>query len=141
MAEAASSGTATALTPALPNSTGGSSTADEIDADAIRQTFNAVLWAACPVSGEEQELVGEMLLGHVHLLVPELTAAAPRLRGEWRGAAEHVLASTRRMLAADVGRSQDDLNRMATLCRALLTLRLQAAPLTCLVARITEGRS
>ncbi|MDX3025371.1 DUF6415 family natural product biosynthesis protein [Streptomyces acidiscabies] len=135
MAEAASSGTATALTPAP------SSRADVIDAATIRQTFSTVLRATHPVPVEEQALVGTMLLGHVQLLVPELTAALPRLRGEWRCAGEHVLASTRRMLKAGLGTSQDDLDMMATQCRALLSLRQHAAPLTCLTARTTEGRS
>jgi len=139
--KAASSGTATALTPAPPRRAGKSSTTDEIDADAIRQTFTRVLRATHPVPDEDQERVGSLLLGHVQLLVPELTAAVPRLRGEWRGAAEHVLRSTRRMLAAGPGTSPDDLDRMATQCRALLSLRQHAAPLTCLVARTTEGPS
>lgn len=125
--------------PATTRRAGTLSTTDEIDAATIRDTFSLVLGATHPVPFEDQERIGGLLLGHVQLLVPELAAAVPRLRGEWRGAAEHVLASTRRMLAAGPGSSPDDLNRMATQCRALLSLRQHAAPLTCLVARTTES--
>jgi hypothetical protein len=141
VAKAASSGTATALTPAPPGEADKSSTTDAIDAAAIRQTCDAVLWGPRPVPSEKQDLVGGVLLGHVQLLVPELIAAAPRLRSAWRGTAEHVLASTDRMLAAGIGTSQDDLFALASQCRALLILRQKAGPLTCLVAPITEGRS
>lgn len=141
MAEAASSGTATAAATAPPRGAGEPGTTDEIDAATIRQTYTRVLRASQPVPDEDQERFGRLLLGHVQLLVPELTAAVPRLRGEWRGAAVHVLASANRMLAAGPGTSEDDLDRMATQCRALLCLRVKAAPLTCLVARTTEGRS
>lgn len=48
MAEAASSATATALTPAPPSRTDTSGTIDVIDADTIRQTFSAVLRATHP---------------------------------------------------------------------------------------------
>lgn len=82
-----------------------------------------------------------MLLGHIQLLVPELAAALPRLTGAWLDTGEHVLAAARRMLKTGLGTSQDDLDEMATQCRALLSLRQQAAALTCLTARTTEGRS
>lgn len=139
MAEAASGGTA--LTPAPPCRAGGPGTTDVIDADTIWRTCNAVLWATSSAYGAERQMVGALLRGHVQLLVPELTAAAPRLRGAWRDAADHVLASTRRLLTAAAGTSDDDLYGLATQCRALLTLRRQAAPLTCLAALITESRS
>lgn len=141
MAKAASSATATALMPAPTSGAGEPITTDVIDADAIRETCDGVLWAPYPVPVEEQEWVGGLLRGHLQLLVPELTKAVPGMTGSWRGAAEHVLASTHRMLAADIGTSQDDLFRLATQCRALLILRQQAGPLTCLVGPITEGRS
>lgn len=139
MAKAASSGTATDPAPVPTRQTGNPGRPDEIDADAIRRTFTRVLRAAEPVPGEDQERIGALLLGHMQLLVPELTAAVPRLHGEWRRAAVHVLGSANRLLAADLGTSEDDLDRMATQCRALLSLRLKAAPLACLVAQTTEG--
>ncbi|WP_055631348.1 DUF6415 family natural product biosynthesis protein [Streptomyces griseoruber] len=143
MAEAASSATATAHTPAPPSGADkpSTSTTDTIDADAIRRTYDAVLWAPDSVPIERREWVGGMLRGHVQLLVPELTEAVPGLSGAWRSTAEHVLATTDRMLAADVGTSPDDLHRLATHCRALLSLRRQAGPLTCLTAPVTEVRA
>ncbi|MEU5298622.1 hypothetical protein [Streptomyces umbrinus] len=140
MTEAADSRTARAPTLVSPWGTGGTGTPDAIDAFTIRHTFDGVLWAPHPVPEEKQELVGCLLLGHVQLLALELTADAPLLQGAWRGTAHHVLASTHRMLEADVGTSQGDLYGLATLCRALLTLHQHAGPPTCLTGRTTESR-
>ncbi|MCW8101708.1 ATP-binding protein [Streptomyces tauricus] len=51
-----------------------------------------------------------------------------------RDTTAHVLVSSRRVLAA-AGTADGDLNGFATQCRALLTLRQQAGPLTCLTAQ------
>ncbi|MEU9405770.1 DUF6415 family natural product biosynthesis protein [Streptomyces sp. NPDC048281] len=137
MAEAASSGTATTLKPA-PTCVPG--TGDAIDAEVIRETYDAVLWAPWPVPEGDRARIGGLLRGHVQLLIPELTHVAPRLNGAWRDTADHVLVSSRGVLAGVVGTSQDDLHTLATQCRALLLLRTHAAPLTCLMPRTTEGR-
>ncbi|MEU9153671.1 hypothetical protein AB0D59_24740 [Streptomyces sp. NPDC048417] len=137
MAEPASSGAATTLKPA-PTCVPGRD--DEIDAEVIRETYDAVLWAPWPVPEGDRARIGGLLRGHVQLLIPELTHAAPSLSGAWRDTADHVLVSSCEVLDGVVGTSQDDLYALATQCRALLLLRTRAAPLTCLMPRITEGR-
>ncbi|MFF4902566.1 DUF6415 family natural product biosynthesis protein [Streptomyces sp. NPDC001068] len=140
MEEAASSGAARTLAPAPPCGPGEPGITDAIDAALIRQTCTEVLWAVRPVPEAEREEVGGLLLGHMQLLIPELAAAVPLLKGAWRDTADHVLVSSRRMLAGGAGPQREDLHGLATQVRALLDLRQQAGPLSCLAALITEGR-
>jgi hypothetical protein len=99
------------------------STTAQIDADTIRETYEVVLGTA-----GSRELVGELLLGHVQLLLPEVADRVSRMTGEWRLAAEHAVGQTRRML--DEGVDLDgDLWELAIRCRSLLALNAVPAPL------------
>ncbi|MFJ3235699.1 hypothetical protein [Streptomyces sp. NPDC086787] len=91
-----------------------------LDVETIRGTYEAVLWDASTAPVPD---VTGLLLGHVQLLVPELDQELPRMRGEWRDCAVHVLTRTRALLADDIGRT--DTWALATQCRALLTLLCQ----------------
>ncbi|MDN3029417.1 hypothetical protein [Streptomyces sp. S.PB5] len=112
MAIATSSRTATSCTPS-----------DPVDADVIRETYSVVLG-----TGGGVELLGERLLGHVHLLLFDVVDGMPRMRGEWQHAAEHVVAQTQEMLDAGVD-LHGDLWGLAVQCRALLCVRQRLAPL------------
>ncbi|WP_260333934.1 ATP-binding protein [Streptomyces beigongshangae] len=120
------------MTPAPPSRAGEPGSTDIIDAQVIERTCRTVLWAVRSVPLSDRDLIGILLRGHLQLLIPELAAAAPRLSGAWRDAADHVLAASRRTLDASAGTSDADLERLATYARALLTLRQQAGPLRCL---------
>lgn len=93
-----------------------------VDSETIRATCNTVLTALGPVPSE----VRGLLRGHVQLLVPEVTAAVPRMRREWKPIAEQVLARTRELPVdgADVA-----LWDLATQCRALLRIHEQGSHL------------
>jgi hypothetical protein len=114
-------------------------TAAAVDTDTIRETCGAVLWASTAVQGEERALLGELLRGHVQLLVPEVDAAAPGMEGEWQRTAVHVVTRTRQMLENGIGTSAMDVWNLATQCRALLTLYQLPGPLA--GGYTTEARS
>lgn len=106
----------------------------EVDAATILRTYEEVLWGwvtTPPI--EECERVGLLLRGHVQLLLPELTAYAPRMRGEQQRTAVHVIVRTRRMLEDGAGTAAQieapHLRDPATQCRALLTLYQHPGPL------------
>ncbi|KUN16497.1 hypothetical protein AQJ23_45100 [Streptomyces antibioticus] len=96
---------------------------EPVDADMIRETYGLVLG-----TGGVAALLGERLLGHVHLLLFDVMAGVPRMRGEWQRAAEHVVAQTLEMLDAGVD-LHGDLWGLAVQCRALLCLRQCLVPL------------
>ncbi|MGW0334336.1 DUF6415 family natural product biosynthesis protein [Streptomyces sp. NPDC003011] len=99
---------------------------DLIDAETIRQTSEAALWApAGSTSGQEQDALLKRLEGHTHLLMPEVTDRLPRLQGQWRDAAEHVIARAQGVLGASAPSPKDKTARvmdLAVYSRALLHL-------------------
>lgn len=136
MADAASSATATV--PA-PRSAGAGSNVP-VDSETIRQSYEAVLSASQRLASEDWERLGGLLRGHVQLLVPELARVEPRMRGERRCTARHVLVGTRHRLAEGIGTSPKDVWDLAIQCRALLTLHKHPGPLR--AARpVAGGRS
>ncbi|MER6359099.1 DUF6415 family natural product biosynthesis protein [Streptomyces sp. NPDC001634] len=136
MADAASSATATSTAPRPA----GADSNVPVDSETIRQSYGAVLSASRDLAGDDWERLGGLLRGHVQLLVPELARAEPRMRGEQRRTARHVLAGTRHMLAEGIGTSPKDVWDLAVQCRALLTLHEHLGPLR--AARpVAGGRS
>ncbi|MGO4417225.1 DUF6415 family natural product biosynthesis protein [Streptomyces sp. MCAF7] len=111
----------------------------EIDADTIRRTYQAVLWASGALSAEKRKQLRDLLRGHVQLLLPEVAAYEPRMRGEYRRTTVHVMTRARRMLA----KKDIDGWDLAIQCRALLTLYLHPGPLDeqSAGADVTESRS
>ncbi|MFI6494333.1 DUF6415 family natural product biosynthesis protein [Streptomyces sp. NPDC050564] len=131
MANASSSGTAMIRASTAPCRAACSDGPAEVDADTIRQTYEAVLWTGAP--GDEQEQLGDLLVGHVQLLLPEVSEYVPRMRGAQQSTALHVITRTRHLLEDGPGASpQEETSRiwnLATQCRALLTLYLHPGPL------------
>jgi hypothetical protein len=106
----------------------------EVDTDTIRRTYEAGLWAwDTQRSPSEQEWLGDLLRGHVQLLLPEVAAYALRMRGEQQRTAVHVITRTRRLLEDSAGTASGDepcdVHALATQCRALLTLHQHPGPL------------
>ncbi|MGW3200142.1 hypothetical protein ACWDBD_37360 [Streptomyces sp. NPDC001118] len=101
----------------------------EVDSETIQRTYTGVLWAPCDVPEEDQERIGGLLLGHVQLLVPEVTARKRMMRGTQQCTAQLVLDHTNQMLKRGVGTSAGDIWDLAVQCRALHTLYLQSRPL------------
>ncbi|AWW35364.1 DUF6415 family natural product biosynthesis protein [Streptomyces cadmiisoli] len=125
MADAASSATATVPAP-RPAGAGNNV---PVDSETIRQSYEAVLSASRRLASEDWERLGGLLRGHVQLLVPELAGVEPRMRGEQRRTARHVLAGTRHRLAEGIGTSSKGVWDLAIQCRALLTLHEHPGPL------------
>lgn len=98
-------------------------TAEEVDAEQIRQTCEHVLWAEPPPAGERDRL-GALLAEHARLLALEVASRVPRMRGERQRTAQHVLNHTRRILDQRTNGPESDLWDLAAQCRALLTLYL-----------------
>ncbi|NMI63181.1 DUF6415 family natural product biosynthesis protein [Streptomyces sp. RLA2-12] len=122
--DASSSGTAMSGAAAAPGSTGAGPA--EVDADMIRQTYEAVLWGAPPPPVAERAHLNDLLLGHVQLLLPEVADNAVRMQGEQQRTAVHVIVRTRSLLAEGADKSPQAAasyaRDLATQCRALLTL-------------------
>jgi hypothetical protein len=99
---------------------------DLLDAETIRQTSETALWASVgSTPGQEQDALLERLEGHTHLLLPEVAERLPRLQGEWRGVADHVITRTQGVLGAPVPSPKDKAARvmdLAVYSRALLHL-------------------
>ncbi|WP_143674078.1 hypothetical protein [Streptomyces caniscabiei] len=81
---------------------------------------------------------GDLLLGAVQLLLPELAAVAASM-GTWRPMAEHVLQRARQILTENAGAARPDLDGLATYCRALL-LTFQQYPAAGSTAPSCTGR-
>lgn len=103
-----------------------------IDADRIRAHCEQALWEpALPMGEERAHLVG-CLRGQTQLLIPEISQLLPRMQGEHRRTAQHVIASARRALAVGIAAAweADALHDLATACRALLVLHEFPRPLS-----------
>lgn len=138
MADVASS--ATAAVPVPRPAGAGADGNVPVDSETIRQSYEAVLSASRCLGGGDWERLGGLLRGHVQLLVLELARVKPRMCGEWRRTAWHVLAGTRHMLAEGASSSPRDVWDLAVQCRALLTLHGRPGPLR--AARpVAGGRS
>lgn len=113
-----------------------------VDANTIRQSYEAVLSSTRPLTGDDRSRLSGLLRGHLQLLVPELARIEPRMHGEQRRTAQHVLTRTRHMLAEGTGTSSESIWSLAIQCRALLTLHQHPGPLlTWLAHAAAEGRS
>jgi hypothetical protein len=126
----ASSGLAVPHATAMRSEPGKPGPLEVVDADTIRETYEAALGAPAPVPKEERALLGELLHGHVRLLFTEVAAYAPRMQGEQQRTAVHVMTRTRHLLEAGIGTSPMDIWNLATQCRALLALYQHPGPLT-----------
>ncbi|MEU6813035.1 DUF6415 family natural product biosynthesis protein [Streptomyces sp. NPDC046831] len=73
-------------------------TAAPIDAGLIRQSYDAVLLTVGQLPEDQRALLAGLLRGHAGLLLPEVEARMPRMRGEWRHTAEHVVRRTHHAL-------------------------------------------
>ncbi|MFG3336977.1 DUF6415 family natural product biosynthesis protein [Streptomyces tendae] len=99
-----------------------SKSAAPIDGETIRATYDRLLWGD-DISGSEWEALGGLVRGHVGLLVKEVDALVPRLRGHQQFIARWVVVQSRRMLRTSRdGDSPEQLRDLATQCRALLVL-------------------
>ncbi|GGW24467.1 hypothetical protein [Streptomyces alanosinicus] len=99
----------------------------QVDSEAIRQSYDAVLWAPSDVSGEQ---IRDLLLAHVQLLGPEVSARKSALGDEHQQCtAQLVLTHTHQMLERGVDTTARDVWDLAVQCRALHTLYLQLGPL------------
>ncbi|MEV5451311.1 DUF6415 family natural product biosynthesis protein [Streptomyces sp. NPDC052535] len=93
-----------------------------IDVETIRATYDRLLWGD-DISGSEWEALAGLVRGHVGLLVKEVDALVPRLRGHQQFVARWVVVQSRRMLRTSRGGdSPEQLRDLATQCRALLVL-------------------
>ncbi|MFI8992166.1 DUF6415 family natural product biosynthesis protein [Streptomyces antimycoticus] len=111
----------------------------EIDADTIRRTYQAVLYASGALPAEKRKQLRDLLRGHVQLLLPEVAAYKPRMRGEYQRTTAHVTTRAHRLLA----KKDADGWELAIQCRALLTLYQHPGPLDEQSAEddVTESRS
>ena len=113
----------------------GTTKADMIDTDRIRRTYTRVLGEPriggppLPTDETERDILAGLLRGHAGLLAPVIERQAPRMHGEQRKAAEHVVARTYGALVVDPVASTTDahLYDLAFLARALLVLLEQPA--------------
>ncbi|MGY1583807.1 DUF6415 family natural product biosynthesis protein [Streptomyces sp. MN13] len=100
-----------------------------VDADTIRQTYEAVLWATRPLTGDQRVRLASLLRGHAQTLEPELAAVEPRMSGQRRRTAVHVLTRARRLLGKGPGSSLDEVWDLATQGRAMQTPLEHPGPL------------
>ncbi|MFD5856073.1 DUF6415 family natural product biosynthesis protein [Streptomyces chartreusis] len=113
----------------------GSSERAQVDAAMIRQAYTAGLevWACRPQAPEPWDELRDRLVGHVKLLVPELTRSVARMRGEYQRCAVHVIVRAHHLIdegannspATRAGHIQD----LAVIARALLALHENPGPL------------
>ncbi len=108
---------------------------DPVDAETIRRTYTTGLdgWGTYPPEPEATAGLRDRLTGHVQLLVPEVTDAAARMRGErWR-VAVHVLVRAHHLLEEGAGESPAAqacyVRDLAVVARALLALHENPGPL------------
>ncbi len=108
---------------------------DPVDAETIRRTYTTGLdgWGTYPPEPEATAGLRDRLSGHVRLLVPEVTDAAARMRGERRHAAVHVLVRAHHLLEEGTGESPAAqayyVRGLAAVARALLALYEDPGPL------------
>ncbi|MFE4579384.1 DUF6415 family natural product biosynthesis protein [Streptomyces chartreusis] len=101
----------------------------------IRQAYTAGLevWVCRPQEPEQWEELRDRLVGHVNLLVPELTGAAARMRGEYRLCAVHVIVRAHHLVEEGSGDSPAaracHIQDLAVIARALLALYENPGPL------------
>ncbi|GGN40953.1 DUF6415 family natural product biosynthesis protein [Streptomyces fuscichromogenes] len=95
--------------------------ADAIDIATIRATCERVLWSPSRFSTEETERLNSLVLGHIQLLVPELSSVTSHLSADDQDVAAHVLAETERRLQLPRN-TPTYLWDMAVQCRAIVTL-------------------
>ncbi|MFF7166904.1 DUF6415 family natural product biosynthesis protein [Streptomyces sp. NPDC008086] len=113
----------------------GSSERAPVDAAMIRQAYTAGLevWACCPQEPEQREQLRDRLIGHVQLLVPELTRSAARMRGEYRRCAVHVIVRAHHLIEEGAGDSPAaqacHIQDLSVIARALLALYKNPGPL------------
>lgn len=119
-----------------------------IDAEDIRRAYNVGLsvFGGCPSTRAEVLELRTELRGYVDALLPEATATAPRMRGEFRRSAVHFLTRAREVLgelekvpeqteeeapldARAPMRDRDLVFDLATLCRTALSVVTQPGPL------------
>ncbi|MDX3232578.1 DUF6415 family natural product biosynthesis protein [Streptomyces sp. ME19-01-6] len=109
----------------------------EIDARTIQRTYQAVLWGSGALTAEKRTELGDLLRGHIQLLLPEVAVYEPRMRGEYQRTTVHIITRARRLL----GKKDADVWDLAVQCRALLTLYLHPGPLEPAGDTVTESRS
>ncbi|WP_033309248.1 DUF6415 family natural product biosynthesis protein [Streptomyces iakyrus] len=113
----------------------GSSERAPIDAATIRQTYTDGLdvWGHCPPELKKPAQLRDRLIGHVQLLVPEVTDVAARMRGETRRVAVHVIVRAHHLIEEGAGNSPAaqacSVQDLAVIARALLVLHENPGPL------------
>ncbi|MGW3105286.1 DUF6415 family natural product biosynthesis protein [Streptomyces sp. NPDC001100] len=103
-----------------------------VDADTIQHTYEYVLLSIRLPTGDALGTLKETLQGHVQLLAPEVRNLSPRMRGETRRTAVHILVRTSHLLKETTGSPTAQLTEtydLAVTARALLTLYLHPGPL------------
>ncbi|MFF3208400.1 hypothetical protein [Streptomyces sp. NPDC002962] len=96
-----------------------------VDSDTIRGAYQIVLNGSGTLPAAP-DVFAAQLTGHIRLLIPEIPVG--RMRGEWLGAAHHVLARVHQLVDGD-GDAPPMAARMwalATYCRALHSLYLHS---------------
>ncbi|WP_262063048.1 DUF6415 family natural product biosynthesis protein [Streptomyces sp. STR69] len=103
-----------------------------VDADTIQHTYESVLLSIRLPTGDALGTLNETLQGHVQLLAPEVRNLSPRMRGETRRTAVHILVRTSHLLKETTGSPTaqlPDTYDLAVTARGLLTLYLHPGPL------------
>lgn len=119
-----------------------------IDPEDIRRAYNVGLsvFGGCPATRAEVLELRTELRGYVDALLPEATATAPRMRGEFRQTAVHFLTRAGEILdelekrpeqteeeapldARAPMRDRDNVFELASLCRAALSVVTRPGPL------------
>ncbi|MXM67091.1 hypothetical protein GR925_27595 [Streptomyces sp. HUCO-GS316] len=119
-----------------------------VDVEDIERAYNAGLsvFGGCPVERSQVLELGEELRRYVDVLLPEATATAPRMRGEFRQCALHFLTRAHELLeqldaAPQLSeeeaplterspmRDRDKVFELASLCRTALSVVTRPGPL------------
>lgn len=119
-----------------------------LDPEAVRDAYNAGLsvFGGCPATRAEVLELRTELREYVDVLLPEATATAPRMRGEYRACAVHFLTRAREVLeeldkrpavtemeapldARPPVRDRDTVFELASLCRTALSVVTRPGPL------------
>lgn len=119
-----------------------------IDPEDVRRAYNVGLsvFGGCPVTRAEVLELRAELRGYVDALLPEATATAPRMRGEYRLCAVHFLTRAREIIvelderpepveeeapldARPPMRDRDTVFELASLARTALSVVTQPGPL------------
>ncbi|MFI9616775.1 DUF6415 family natural product biosynthesis protein [Streptomyces sp. NPDC052023] len=115
----------------VTTTTRASSGSAPIDVPLIRDTCERALWGPALPPGEDRANLVGCLRGHARLLLPEVEQMLPRMQGEHRRTAEHVITSAGRALDIDMATAwqAESMHDLATAVRALLTLHDFPGPL------------